>query len=118
MCGECCRGLDEGEVYLYREDIKRFAKYLKISPKKFCRDYVKLVDDTFYWKENGAERGKTYKLKTLAFRFFEDDERCHFLKGNSCSIHEARAFQCRSFPFWNMMVSNHKNFVDYSKKCP
>jgi len=118
MCGGCCRGLDEGEVYLYRKDIIRFAKYLKISPKKFCKEYVKLIDDTFYWKGDNAERGKTYKFKTLAFRFFEDDVRCYFLKDNGCSIHEARAFQCRCFPFWQMMVSNDKNFLDYSKKCP
>lgn len=119
MCGGCCRGLDEGEIYLYKKDIMRFAKYLKISPKKFCLEYVKLVDDTFYWKEDSEKRGKTYKFKTLAFRFFGEDERCYFLKDNSCSLHECRAFQCRAFPIgWNMLINNLKNFTAYSKKCP
>ena len=34
-----------------------------------------------------------------------------------CSVHEHRPFQCRSFPFWQMMVSNQKNFENYTKKC-
>ncbi len=118
-CGDCCRGLDEGEVYLYENDILRFAKFLKISPKKFCSKYVKLIDDTFYWKEDGAQRGKKYRFKTLAFRFFGEEERCYFLVKNNCSIHEARAFQCRAFPIgWNMLINNIKSFTDYAKKCP
>jgi len=119
MCGACCRGLDEGEVYLYEDDIIRFAKFLKTSPKKFSRKYVKLVDDTFYWRQDGAKRGKTYRFKTLALKFVGEDEHCYFLEKNKCTIHEARAFQCRAFPIgWNMLINNIKSFTDYAKKCP
>ena len=122
MCGDCCRGFKEGEVYLYKEDILTLATHLnlngKVGLRKFARDYIKVINDSFFWKEPGAEKRKTYKFKTLGFRFFGEDERCHFLKDNGCTVHNARPFQCRCFPFWKMMVSSRKNFVSYSKKCP
>ncbi|KKN20594.1 hypothetical protein LCGC14_0933920 [marine sediment metagenome] len=122
MCGDCCRGFKEGEVYLYKEDILTLAKHLNLNSKvglrKFARDYIKVINDSFFWKQPGAEKGKTYKFKTLGLRFFGEYERCHFLKDSACTVHEARPFQCRCFPFWKMMVSSRKNFVSYSKKCP
>jgi len=122
MCGACCRGFKEGEVYLYKDDIARLAKLLNLTSKarlrKFAKEYLKVVSDSFFWKEPGAARAKTYRYKTLGFKFTGDDEHCDFLKDNECTIHEARPFQCKCFPFWQMLVSNKKNFVDYSKKCP
>jgi Fe-S-cluster containining protein len=121
LCGKCCRGFNEGEVYLYKEDILRLANFLDMKGmdglRSFTRKYVKVINDNFFWKDPGAQRGKTYKFKTLGFAFTGDDEHCHFLKENVCSVHEARPFQCRSFPFWKMMVSSLRNFQDYSKKC-
>jgi Fe-S-cluster containining protein len=121
MCGDCCRGLHDGEVYLYHEDIHRLADHLKMKGKKglktFAKKYLKVINDNFFWKSEGAKKGKTYRFKTLGFAFAGRDEHCHFLINNECSVHEARPFQCRSFPFWQMMVSNSKNLQDYTKKC-
>ncbi len=121
MCGSCCRGLNEGEVYLYKDDILRLANFLNLKDKsglrEFAKKYLKIINTSFYWKEPKAQRGKTYKFKTLAFKFTGEDERCHFLVDNSCRVHEHRPFQCRCFPFWQMMVSSRKNFIDYTKKC-
>ncbi|MFW9822672.1 MAG: YkgJ family cysteine cluster protein [Candidatus Thorarchaeota archaeon] len=123
MCGDCCRGFNEGEVYLYMDDILRLAKMLKMNDekglRKFANEYVKVINDSFYWKELGATRGKTYKFKTLGFAFAGDDEHCHFLdENNRCTVHKHRPFQCRCFPFWKMMVTSRKNVIEYSKKCP
>ncbi|MFX1448797.1 MAG: YkgJ family cysteine cluster protein, partial [Promethearchaeota archaeon] len=122
MCGSCCRGFNEGEVYLYQDDILRLTKSLNITKKselrKFAKKYLKVTDDSFFWKGPGTEGGKTYRYKSLGFKFTGDDEHCQFLKENVCTIHEGRPFQCRCFPFWQMLVSNRKNFINYSKKCP
>ena len=122
MCGSCCRGFNEGEVYLYQDDIERLTKSFNITKKsdlrKFAKKYFKVINDSFFWKEPGAERGKTYRYKSLGFRFTGEDEHCHFLIDNSCSVHEIRPFQCRCFPFWHMLVSSRKNFINYAKKCP
>ncbi|MFX0058735.1 MAG: YkgJ family cysteine cluster protein [Candidatus Hodarchaeota archaeon] len=122
MCGTCCRGFNEGEVYLYRDDIIRLANFLGYKGnngfREFAKKFLKVVKNTFYWKEPKATRGKNYKVNTLGFKFTGEDEHCHFLKDNKCNVHSARPFQCRCFPFWQMMVSNKNNFIDYSKKCP
>lgn len=120
-CGDCCRGLNEGEVYLYKDDIVRLANHLDMKGKKglknFSKKYLKVINDRFFWRDIDAKKGKTYRFKTLGFAFKGDDDHCHFLKKNMCILHEARPFQCRSFPFWQMMVSSSKNFQDYTKKC-
>ncbi len=122
MCGGCCKGLDEGEVYLFKEDIERLALHLNLKGKSGLREfairYLKAIDDSFFWKEPQAERGKRYKFKTLGFNFTGNDERCAFLVGNECTVHSERPYQCRCFPFWHILVTSRKNYVDYSKKCP
>ncbi|MFX1355338.1 MAG: YkgJ family cysteine cluster protein [Promethearchaeota archaeon] len=121
MCGDCCRGLKEGEVYLFKADIIRLAHHLNLKGdqgyRSFIKKYLKIIEDSFFWRAPNMKRGKTYKFKTLAFKFTGKDEHCHFLIDNVCSVHEARPFQCRCFPFWKMMVTNKKNLLDYSKKC-
>lgn len=121
MCGDCCRGLKEGEVYLFKDDIRRLAHHLNLKGEKgyreFVKRYLKVIEDSFFWKAENQTRGKNYKFKTLAFRFTGNDEHCHFLIDNICTVHDARPFQCRCFPFWKMMVTNKKNLINYSKKC-
>ena len=48
--------------------------------KKFAEEYLKVVNDSFFWKEPGAERGKTYRFKNIGFKFTGEDEHCHFYK--------------------------------------
>jgi len=121
MCGDCCRGLNEGEVYLYKDDIIKLASFINLKGKnglrEFAKRYLKVIDESYFWKKPGEERGKTYRYKTLGFRFTGSDEHCHFLIDNKCSVHQARPFQCMCFPFWKMMVSSRKNFINYTKKC-
>ncbi len=123
MCGACCRGFEEGEVYLYHDDILRLTKHLGLKGqaglKKFAKKYIKIIPQSFFWKESNNNKGKTYKFKTLGFKFTGKDEHCHFLKNNKCTVHKARPFQCQCFPWWEMLISkkNKSNFEDYSKKC-
>ncbi|MBD3343228.1 MAG: hypothetical protein GF353_29295 [Candidatus Lokiarchaeota archaeon] len=125
MCGGCCKGFDEGEVFLYSDDLARLIKYLNVKQrkynlKKFAREYLKLVDTSFYWKEPGAKRGKNYNFQALGFKFIGKDEHCEFLdQNNTCTVHEARPFQCKAFPIgWNMLIASFSKFKNYSRKCP
>ena len=83
MCGKCCTGFNEGEVYLYKEDILRLTEHLNIKGKKglreFSETYLKVVNDSFFWKEPGTQKGKTYRYNSLGFKFTGEDEHCHFL---------------------------------------
>lgn len=123
MCGTCCRGLKEGEVFLYRDDIVRLANHLGLKGTKGLREfsskYLKVIEDSFFWRAQGEKRRKRYKFDTLGFKFTGEDEHCHFLIDNLCSVHEARPFQCRSFPIgWKQLISSPSRVKDYSKRCP
>lgn len=126
ICGECCKGFNNGEVYLYHEDIIRLVEFLnenmekKETPPSFCKKYVKIIHTSFYWKQSGASRGRTYSFKTLGFKFEGEDEHCPFISDNNiCTVHQGRPFQCRAFPIgWNMLIKSIRNFRKYSRECP
>jgi len=123
MCGGCCRGFEEGEVYLYMEDIVKLSKHLGLKGesglREFAEKYVKIIPESFFWRAPEEARGRTYKYKTLGFKFTGTDEHCFFLTGNLCTVHDARPFQCRCFPWWRMMVTTKGkiNLENYAKKC-
>ncbi|MFO8017653.1 MAG: YkgJ family cysteine cluster protein [Promethearchaeia archaeon] len=123
MCGKCCRGLNEGEIYLYREDVQKLAAHLGFTGskglKEFARKYVATVTKSYYWRPPNKSRGKTHYITVLAFKLTGEDEVCQFLKGDECSVYDARPFQCRSFPIgWKMLMTKRKNFLTYARKCP
>ncbi len=125
QCGVCCRGLNEGEVYVYMEDIARLVDFLnkkgkKCTLKEFASNFLKITVQGFYWKDPISKKGKKYSLDTLGLKFYGEDDHCYFLnENNDCTVHEARPFQCRAFPIgWNMLMHSYHNLKDYSKKCP
>ncbi|TXT59089.1 MAG: hypothetical protein BAJALOKI1v1_1480006 [Promethearchaeota archaeon] len=125
QCGECCRGLNNGEVYLYREDIERLVEHLNSNGQQytltsFSRKYVKVVRSSFYWENSKNGGGKNYSFKALGIKFIGEDESCPFLVNNCiCSVHTARPYQCRAYPIgWNMLIKSNRNFAKYSKDCP
>ena len=87
----CCRGFNKGEVYKNQDDILRLTQSLNITKKselgEFAKEYLKVINDSFSWKESEAARGKTYRFKSLGFKFTDDDEHCQFLRENHCSVH-------------------------------
>ncbi|GAH58112.1 unnamed protein product, partial [marine sediment metagenome] len=56
---------------MYKDDVKKLAKHLNIKSnselREFAKKYLKVVNDSFFWKEPGAVRAKTYRYKTLGF---------------------------------------------------
>jgi len=119
FCGECCRGFDEGNVYLYLDDIKRLADHLELSPSEFAKRYLKITKDRFYWKEPGEARGKNYSILLLGFKFTGDDEHCEFLGAdNKCTVYKFAPFQCLAYPWWRIHLEKPRKLKEYAKKCP
>jgi len=74
-CGNCCKS---APPIITNQDIKRIARFLKVSPKQVFRQYV--IQDF-----NGE----------MSF----DQVPCNFLgEDNYCSIYEARPNACRDYP--------------------
>ena len=97
----CCvsRG-SYGFVYLSNKDIKRIAKYFKLSIKLFKKKYCIKTNNYIHLKE------------------INQNGNCQFLENKKCSIYSARPTQCRTWPFW----TENMNFKKWNKEiinfCP
>ena len=100
--GNCCvsRG-SYGYVYLSKKDIKKLSDNLKVSTKKFVRDYCDKTNGYIHLKELKEKQGD-----------------CIFLVNKRCSVYKSRPIQCRTWPFWpeNMNTKNWNNNI--AKNCP
>jgi Fe-S-cluster containining protein len=83
-CGECCRW--GGSVLLTENDILVMASHLELSEQDFIDTHTRLAPNR----------------KQLAL-LDQADGSCAFLKGDQCSVYEARPEQCRTFPYaWSV----------------
>ncbi len=100
--GNCCvsRG-SYGYVYLSKKDIKTLSAEMKITKKKFIKNYCQETDNFIHLKELKKNKGN-----------------CIFLIDKRCSVYKSRPIQCRTWPFWpeNMNTKNWNN--DIAKNCP
>ncbi len=84
--GECCLG-ESGFVWITTAEIKQLSRFLNISFRECCNDYLT--------KEKHRYTINEIKLSENAYAcvFFDRE-----LK--KCSVYDARPTQCRTFPFW------------------
>lgn len=83
-CGACCRW--GGSVLLTDRDITRLAGHLALSEPEFIERHTRLAPSR----------------KQLAL-LDQTDGSCAFLRGDGCSVYDARPEQCRTFPFaWHV----------------
>ncbi len=96
-CTNCCE--QQGFVYLTEEDTRRLAAFLDMSAEAFEGRYV-------------------YRTRNMRRLRVPRHAQCEFLKDGGCSVHEAKPFQCASFPFWPELVDNKKNWRKSGEWCP
>ncbi len=77
-CANCCR--TTGPLFT-TQDILRIAKYLRLKPQTFIRDYLKIDED------------KDYVLREVPCSFLGAD--------NHCAIYEVRPKACSEYPHTN-----------------
>jgi Fe-S-cluster containining protein len=96
-CTNCCD--QSGFVYLNESDLKRAARFVKMSARAFEEKYI-------------------YRT-THQMRFRKPpDKQCPFLEDHGCSIHPAKPTQCRTFPFWPELVESRAEWNRTARYCP
>jgi Fe-S-cluster containining protein len=96
-CTNCCD--QSGFVYLNDDDLKRAARFVKMSTKAFEEKYL-------------------YRT-THQMRFRKPPHKqCPFLENHGCSIHPAKPTQCRTFPFWPELVEQRAAWKRTARYCP
>jgi Fe-S-cluster containining protein len=100
-CGNCCR---VATAKVTERDIERLARYLRISPAEFVKQYT--MEDPF---------DEIVLRRT-------DETGCVFLSGNECTVYEARPDSCQRFPHLvrgaGSIASRMWQFIDRACYCP
>lgn len=95
--GKCCIG-ESGFIWISKNEIQKFAKYLNISEDIFKVKYLIKIGFRYSLKEVSHDNG-------FACIFFDT------LK-SECSAYECRPNQCKTFPFWEYFKNNKKELED------
>jgi Fe-S-cluster containining protein len=74
-------------VYVNYEERQRLADFLDLDLATFNRTYTRLEED--------GHRN---------LKFVEDH--CIFLEEGTCTVHEAKPTQCRTWPFWEELLES------------
>lgn len=118
QCGNCCGGAP-GYVWINRDDIRRIAGFLKITPEQMVEQHCRKVggrwslnegpgpgsdyDCVFLREEKVTTSTETGDEVTLARRF--------------CSIYSVRPLQCRTWPFWRENLTTRKAWDHAAIRC-
>ena len=103
QCGNCCTGAP-GYVYLSREEIGRIAAFIGRTDGTLGKEHLRRVGFRYSLTED-KKNGDCCFLKT------EDGKR-------TCSIYPVRPLQCRTWPFWNVLLDSPEEWADAAKGCP
>ena len=96
-CTNCCEV--KGWVYITERDLKRMARYLKMTAAAFERKYV-------------------YRTRRRLRLRKPPHSQCHFLTTGGCSVHPVKPTQCRLFPFWPELVASRSAWRKAGVNCP
>lgn len=102
QCAHCCKD-EPGYVFLSEEEISAIAAHLSLSRLAFLQHYCRRV-----------QMADIYMISLLERR----NNDCVFLTEAGCRIYQARPLQCRSYPFWDSIVSSREYWDQEARDCP
>lgn len=98
--GKCCVSHGGyGYVWLTKEDRRRMAAHLGMTPALFTKTYCEKENDIWKLKDG----------PTAA---------CPFLRDRKCGVYEARPTQCRTWPFWPEVMEARRWNQEVASFCP
>lgn len=100
-CSACCRG-QPGYVFLGLEDLDRLRSVFSQTREKFLESWCRTADF-------GEERLWSLKEKP--------NNDCVFWDAG-CTVYDHRPTQCRTYPFWEHVISDRSSWEREGESCP
>jgi Fe-S-cluster containining protein len=119
QCGNCCTGAP-GYVYLNREEIRRLAEHLNLTPQQTIDQYCRKVGSRISLKEKRGRGGYDciFLEEIQATRRPEGADHDITYTKRICSIYNVRPLQCRTWPFWDGNLASKENWNAAAQRCP
>ena len=114
QCGNCCTG-GPGYVWVSDVEIDRFAAALDSDRATFLKKYCRVIDGKISLKERRTPQG-LYDCVFLKEIDIETDGKPG--KKRVCSVYDVRPLQCRTWPFWDGLLSEPEAWKAAKKTCP
>ncbi|MFN4241702.1 MAG: YkgJ family cysteine cluster protein [Tepidisphaerales bacterium] len=115
QCGNCCTG-GPGYVWLSPEELARLAGHLGLSEEETKRRYCRRVGGKLSLKEHRTEGGLYDCVFLTTERRTLPDGTERTVRG--CAIYAVRPLQCRTWPFWDGLLSSPQAWQRASRRCP
>ena len=98
QCGRCCSG-PPGYVWVGREERAALARHLGMDVRKFERQFCRRV------------------LTRVSLREHSNGD-CYLLRDGRCLAYPVRPRQCKTFPFWDDVLSDPQEWENIARRCP
>ncbi len=118
QCGNCCTG-GPGYVWLTREEIRRLATFLKLTPEETVEKYCRKINGRFSLKEHRNSRGEydcIFLTEEKVEKRTTDGEKI-VLTRRGCPVYPVRPLQCRTWPFWPENLTSEEEWDHLSRRC-
>jgi Fe-S-cluster containining protein len=101
QCGNCC--LEPGYIFMTFVEVERIAEHLGMTVGRFKTDFG------LEWDPNSGQ----FEIDAT------DGNGCPLLTPDlGCSVHDVKPSQCRTFPFWDELLDDHRAWEDTKRYCP
>lgn len=115
QCGNCCTG-GPGYVWISDTEIDRLAEHLKLTREETLRKYCRKVGGRISLKESKTEGGLYDCVFLTTSTATLPDGTTRTKRG--CSIYPVRPLQCRTWPFWDGLLSSKEAWDRANRMCP
>ncbi len=102
-----------------KEEIRRVAEFLKITPEEVVEKYTRKFGGQFSFKENvlGSQRHDCIFLAHDKVSETRPDGTSVVVTRGRCSIYSVRPLQCRTWPFWPENLEDKQSWNKAARKC-
>jgi len=112
QCGNCCSG-PSGYVQVSDAEVAALAARLQLSPDEFTEQYTHMLSNGRSLQERPGPRGDGVQRLDCVFL-----DRTAIPGKAVCGVYEDRPSQCRTWPFWNSVVSSPLAWQRAAQTCP
>jgi uncharacterized protein len=114
QCGNCCTG-GPGYVWMSDTEVQRFADHLKMDKLAFLKKYCRIIGGRVSLKERKNLRNE---YDCIFLKELQINEQGRIRTQRICTAYDMRPTQCRTWPFWDGVLSSPESWKKAARGCP